>query len=107
MTENVRPKPIVFVKFNIKKTGRPKAVTLQALLDSGRTGSLVSKKYAMKLKVKKNSKAEMVWTTPSGKMTMTEKCRAQFTLPELHDNRLIEWDLHIHNNLGSYDMIIG
>lgn len=40
-------------------------------------------------------------------MQTTTKCQAQFTIPELHDNRLIEWNLHIAKDLGAYDMIIG
>ena len=40
-------------------------------------------------------------------MQTTRKCQAQFTLPELHDNRLIVWDVHVTKNLGAYDMIIG
>ncbi len=38
---------------------------------------------------------------------MTTKCKGQYTLPELHDNRLIEWKLHVTKSLGAYDMIIG
>jgi hypothetical protein len=40
-------------------------------------------------------------------MQTTVKCKAQFTVPELHDNQLIEWDLHVTKTLGAYDMIIG
>ena len=40
-------------------------------------------------------------------MKTTRKCQAQFTLPELHDNRLIAWDVHVTKDLGVYDMIIG
>ena len=40
-------------------------------------------------------------------MKTTRKCQAQFTLPELHDNRLIAWDVHVTKDLGAYDMIIG
>ena len=40
-------------------------------------------------------------------MATTSKVRAQFTLPELHDDKLIDWDVHVTSNLGAYDMIIG
>jgi hypothetical protein len=33
--------------------------------------------------------------------------RAQFILPELHDDRMIEWEFHVTPSLGGYDMIIG
>ena len=54
-----------------------------------------------------NSCASTVWTTPSGPMTTNAKAKAQFTLPELQDDKLIEWDLHVSESLGTYDMIIG
>ncbi len=100
-------KPIVFVRFNTRKAGTPKPVTLRALLDSGGSGSLVTAKFAKKLRLKKSGEAKTVWTTPAGALKTTVKCRAQFMLPELHDNRLIEWDLHVTKDLGTYDMIIG
>jgi hypothetical protein len=37
----------------------------------------------------------------------SKKVKSQFTIPELHDNRLIEWDVHVTKSLGAYDMIIG
>ena len=40
-------------------------------------------------------------------MSTTRQCQATFTIPELHDNRLIAWDVHVTQDLGAYDMIIG
>jgi hypothetical protein len=98
-------KPIVFVRFNTRM-GKAKPVTLRALLDSGGSGSLVSEKYAKKLRMKKQA-SKTIWTTPGGTMTTSVKCQAQFTMPELFDNRVIEWDLYVAPNMGAYDMIIG
>ena len=47
-------KPITFVKFNTR-VGKPKPVTIQALFDSGGSGSLISKKYVTKLKTQMNT----------------------------------------------------
>jgi transposase InsO family protein len=100
-------KPIVFVRFNTR-LGKAKTVTLRALLDSGGSGSLVAEEFAKKLRLKKSKTgAQTVWTTPAGKLETTTKCQAQFMLPELHDNKMISWDLHVTKNLGAYDMIIG
>jgi hypothetical protein len=33
--------------------------------------------------------------------------RSKSALSTLHDNRLIEWDVHVTKSLGAYDMIIG
>ena len=98
-------KPLVFARFNTK-LGKPAPVTLRVLLDSGASGTLVAEEHAKKLRLKKTS-ARTVWTTPGGALKTTCKCKAQFTLPELHDNRLIEWDVHVSKSLGAYDMIIG
>ena len=35
------------------------------------------------------------------------KVLSQFTLPELHDNRVVEWEFHVTKNLATYDMILG
>ena len=100
-------KPIAFVRFNTRM-GKAKPVTIKALLDSGGSGTLVTEKYAKKLRCKKlQATKKTVWTTPAGAMSTTRKCQAQFTIPELHDNRLISWDVHVTKSLGAYDMIIG
>ncbi len=84
-------KPIVYIRFNTKASGRPRPVTLRALLDSGASGCLVNSKHANKLKMKKLSKVDTVWTTPGGSMQTSYTTKAEFTIPELHDNKLISW----------------
>jgi hypothetical protein len=66
---------------------------------------LVNKKHAQKLKALKT--AGTVWSTHAGEMETTQKCRAQITIPELRDNQLNEWNIHLAKDLGSCDMIIG
>ena len=99
-------RPIAFVRFNTRQ-GKPKPVSIRALLDSGAAEMLVSDQFTKKLRQKKASGTKTVWTTPAGTMATTSKVRAQFTLPELHDDKLIDWDVHVTSNLGAYDMIIG
>ena len=100
-------KPILFVRFNTRTKSPPKPVTLRALVDSGATSSLIIAKHAKKLKIQKDSASKSVFTTPNGELTTSKCAKAQFTLPELHDNRLITWTFAITENLSSYDMIIG
>ena len=40
-------------------------------------------------------------------MVTNQKVKTQFTLPELQDSKLIEWDWHVVENLGAHDAIIG
>ena len=98
-------RPIAYVRFNTR-LGKPKPITIKALLDSGGGGTLVSEEFAKKLKAKR-TRLQQIWTTPGGNMTTSSKVKAQFTIPELHDKCLIEWDVHVTKTLGAYDMIIG
>ena len=98
-------RPMTFVRFNTS-LGKPKPVTIKALLDSGASESLVTEKFARKLRKKRTSKST-VWATPAGDLTTTSKVKAQFTMPELQEKQLVEWSLHVTKNMGAYDMIIG
>ena len=98
-------KPVVAVEFNTKR-GKAKPVILKALLDSGGSGTIVLEKHAKKLRVKKTP-SKTVWTTPAGKLVTDSKCLALFRLPELHEDRILEFNIHMAKNLGAYDMIIG
>ena len=40
-------------------------------------------------------------------MTTKHNVKTEFTIPELHDDKLIKWKLHVAEDLGEYDMIIG
>ncbi len=98
-------KPLAHVRFNTG-LGKPKPVTLKALLDSGGSESLVSEEFVKKLRVKK-AKSNTNWSVPGGTMKTNLTAKAQFTLPELHDDRLIEWNFHVAKDLGNNDMILG
>ena len=40
-------------------------------------------------------------------MKTAARCRCKFSLPEFHRDRIIEWKLHVTQDLGAYDMILG
>ena len=67
---------------------------------------MIMLKHVEKLKFAK-TEGKQVWTTPAGEMKTAMKVRGKFTLPELHDNHIIEWACHVTKDLGVHDMIIG
>jgi Aspartyl protease len=99
-------RPLAFVRFNTS-LGKPKPVTIKALLDSGASESLINKRYVSKLRIKYSNKTATVWSTPGGDLHSSYKVKGQFTIPEPQDKKLIEWNLHLAENMGAYDMIIG
>ena len=40
-------------------------------------------------------------------MTTTSAVKGLFTTPKLQEKQLIEWPLHVMDNMGAYDVIIG
>ena len=76
---------------------------VKALLDSGAADSLVMKDFVKKLRAKNSSQS---WSAPWGELETSQIVKAQFTMPELQDDYLIEWNLHVTNTLGANDVII-
>ena len=99
-------KPIVCVRFRVRKD-KKEFKTLKCLIDSGASGSLVAHKFAKDLSLEKSKGRHTTWTTPAGDMNTTSRVRCQFSLPEFHRERTLEWKLHVTQDLGAYDMILG
>lgn len=102
-------KPIVFVALGTRHTkkGKQKPVLLKALLDSGGSGTLLCEKYATKLRRVEEKNGKTVWTTPAGELETKTKVKCSFSIPEMHQGRVIDCQIHLTESLGNYDMIIG
>ena len=81
---------------------------LRVLLDSGCSGTMINKKFLKKLPIKTSSAQS--WNKKSGMFNTAGKCKVAFTLPEFHEHKEIEWNVHVDqsdHNSSTYDMIIG
>ena len=87
------------------RLGTPKPVYVKILLDSGASGTLITAKWAKKLR---QTKAKSVqWNTTAGTFVTSSRTKLQFKLPEFHEKRVVEYQVHVTKDLGRYDMIIG
>ena len=85
--------------------GKPKPLTIQILLDSGASASIFNIKYLNKLRLKHNQTT--TWTTAAGNFMTSRTTEVQFTMPELYNDRVIEWKVHVAKDTGIYDAVIG
>ena len=98
-------RPTAIIRFKTR-LGKVKPVTFIALLDSGGAESLVTEQLTSKLRVQCKEGPPKIWGTANGDLATTKKVKSQFTLPELHEDKLIEWDFHDTKTLGIYDTLI-
>ena len=96
--------PITFGRLNTS-LGKPVPQNVRILLDSGSSATVMCTRLAKKLRIKKIPSVN--WSTMAGKVQTGLKSKIEFSLPEFFEDRLIEWDSYLTDDLGSYDMIIG
>ena len=97
--------PLVFIRLKQKVCKKSTFHTLKCLLDTGSTATLVSDKFITKAKY--DNKNATVWKTSAGNFKTLAKSKLEFTMPELHQNRIINHETHVTNAKMGYDMIIG
>lgn len=97
--------PISFCRLH-SPTGTDSFVDAKGLLDSGGSGCLIAKHLTQNLPVITPASAAQ-FLTAAGTYTSQGLVHLKFSMPELHHDRLIEWQFHVAENLGAYDLIIG
>ncbi len=101
----VDARPVVQVLLNSTTQTGPKVRSIFALLDSGASSSIVQKSLINEEDVEQTTKT--VWSTANGKFTTGETVKLAFTLPEINEQRVVHFKVHIADDiLTSYDMII-
>ena len=93
--------PLVFGYLNTKDT----AERIRILLDSGASGSILSKKLTHKLQIIPGKGTS--WMTMAGPITTTDTVKTTFILPEFHPHRSIEWTFNVTPMTMNYDAILG
>eukprot|EP00980_Cylindrotheca_fusiformis_P019054 scaffold6427_cov78-Cylindrotheca_fusiformis.AAC.1 len=97
--------PILIAKLQVK-LGTPKTKMIRALCDSGASTTIMDKKFAKKLRIRKDNNT--VWNTAGGTLTTTEKAKIRFQLPQLSTTMTVATDVHLTNGISDrYDIIIG
>jgi predicted aspartyl protease len=98
--------PVVVAKIQ-SHPQQPKVQWIRVLLDSGASGTIINGTYTKKINTQRVSKTE--WTTKSGTFVTEKECKIHFSLPEFHENKIIEWTVHVDDTEQNfkYDMIIG
>jgi hypothetical protein len=97
--------PITFGRIQTT-LGKPITAGIKILFDPGPTKTHVKRDFVQKLQLQKETAA--TWTTTAGTVSMNEKCKVLFSLPEFSPSKVIELETHIRTleNI-TYDMIIG
>ncbi len=102
------PVTIAHMKTNLKKSKKSKVKILQVLFDSGCTVTIVNREFCKKLRI--TNKKDLSWTTKAGTFKTKGSCKIQLCLPELHTDRIIEYQAHVDDtpiDKVKYDLIIG
>ena len=96
--------PITFGRLNTS-LGTPKPKSIKILCNSGGSATILKSSLAKKLR-RKDSK-EIKWSTLAGEVTTTKVAKVQFSLPELQEQKLINYQVHLTDQDMKYDMIMG
>ena len=75
-------------------------------MDSGASASIVNHRYVEKLRLKRQIEP-LKWKTATGELSTNYQVNIEFSLPELHESRMVQWTVHVARTTGNYDLILG
>ena len=90
------------------RKGSESSRAVKILLDSGTSGTILAKKFAKKLKLKKIPNPT-VWNTKGGNFVTEHKAKLRLCFPELDQSKVVTWDCYVDSSDDEprYDVIIG
>ena len=97
--------PILYGRLHTRLE-HPNPRTVKILLDSGTSVSIIQYKYVEKLRLKKHHDP-LKWKTAAGELSTKYQVDIEFSLPELHESRMVQWTVHVTKTTGNYDLILG
>ncbi len=96
-------KPLPVISGRLHDKDNVKDITI--LLDSGASQSIV--KYELVKTMKLINVETTDWTTVAGNFSTSKQVKVVFSLPSLHEKRIVESLMHVTPKLENYDMILG
>jgi hypothetical protein len=84
----------------------PNPRTVKILLDSGASASIIQYNCVEKLRLKQQ-RDPLKWKTAAGELSTNYQVDIEFSLPELHESRMVQWTVHVAKTCGNYDLILG
>jgi hypothetical protein len=105
ITKNTDLAPILYGRL---RTGleHPNPRTIKILLDSGASASIIQYNCVEKLRLKQQ-RDPLKWKTAAGELSTNYQVDIEFSLPELHESRMVQWTVHVAKTCGNYDLILG
>ena len=105
ITKNTDLAPILYGRL---RTGleHPNPRTIKILLDSGASASIIQYNCVEKLRLKQQ-RDPLKWKTAAGELSTNYQVDIEFSLPELHESRMVQWTVHVTKTCGNYDLILG
>ena len=84
----------------------PNPRTVEILLDSGASTSIIKHRYYVEKLHLKQQRNALKRKTAAGELSADYQVDNEFSLPELHESRMVQWTVHVAKTCGNYDLIL-